>query len=176
MCPVRAFIFVPHSVTSKLAGLIAQRDTHFLLYPSNLVRTVLLCLLLLLNLCVRRRVPLVPLLHAIDIVGLLRRAEQSEVRTVVEPFQPTRTMIVTGRRIELISTFQRLGLCSTPIEIVAKVVILFQLHLEEGYGVQQLLSGSWILREHVRRSDLLDRFVQIAPYSVLASTMQVSFL
>ena len=83
-------------MTSELARLIAQRDTHFLLYPSNLVRTVLLCVRLLLSLRDRRRVPLVPLLHAVDVVGLLRRAEQSEVRAIVEPFQPAGAMIVTG--------------------------------------------------------------------------------
>lgn len=175
--PVKALLLVPHAITLKLAHLVAQSYTRVLPCPPDLVRASLLRLLLLLF-ALRAAIPLVPPLHSVNVVAVLPdRAEQAEIRALVQPFQPARAMIVTARRwVALIPTSQRSYLRSTPVEVVAKVMVLLQLHLEERYRVQQLLSRSWIFREHVGRFDLIDRFVQVAAYPVLTSTVQIRLL
>lgn len=175
--PVKALLLVPHAVTLKLARLVAQSYTRVLPCPPDLVRASLLRLLLLLF-ALPAAIPLVPPLHSVNVVAMLPdRAEQTEIRALVQPFQPARAMIVTARRrVALIPTPQRSYLRPTPVEVVSEIMVLLQLHLEESYRVQQLFPRSWILREHVGRFDLIDRFVQVATYPVLTSTVQIRLL
>lgn len=172
--PVKALLLVPHAITLKLARLVAQSYTRVLPRPPDLVRACLLRLLLLLALRATS-VPLVSPLHRVNVVA--RLAEQSEIRAVVQPLQPARAMIVTAQRwVALIPALQRSHLRPTPVEIIAEIMVLLQLHLEERYRVQKLLPCTWIFREHVGRFDLIDRFVQVAAYPVLTSTVQIRLL
>lgn len=171
--PVKALLLVPHAITLKLARLVAQSYTRVLPRPPDLVRA---CLLRLLLLALRATsVPLVSPLRCVNVVA--RLAEQTEIRAIVQPLQPARAMIVTAqRRVALIPVLQRSHLRPTPVEVVAEIMVLLQLHLEERYRVQKLLPGTWIFREHVGRFDLIDRFVQVAAYPVLTSTVQIRLL
>lgn len=94
--PVKALLLVPHAVTLKLAHLVAQSYTRVPLCPPDLVRASLLRLLLF---ALGARIPFVPPPHSVNVVARLpNRAEQPEIRALVQPFQPARAMIVTARR------------------------------------------------------------------------------
>lgn len=66
--------------------------------------------------------------------------------------------------------------CTTAIEVIAEVVVLPQLELEEGYHSLELPACLGVLAVGLGRADLLDGFVEVATDSVLTATVQVSLL
>lgn len=165
--PITTSARIPNSTARELPTAIAQSNLLPRITRCDFVKTLHFFLFI----C--RFASASPRVHFVNSKHFERRQRNG--------FQSARTMLVTGSsicRVGFVGVQSSLyfSFCPTSVEVMAKVMVFFQLQFEETDDFQQISPCVCIVDEGFGTLDLVDGFVEVTSDSVLASTMQVSFL